>query len=58
MTHAWLLTCLLLGAGADRVYDLGQKGPFAVGFTSYTVMDASRPGDGSVYAHRPIPVFV
>jgi hypothetical protein len=29
-----------------------------VGFTSYTVTDLSRPGDGGQYPNRPIPVHV
>lgn len=58
MTHALLVTCLLLGAGATKVPDVGSKGPFEVGFTSYTIIDTSRPGDDDVYPHRPIPVFV
>ena len=38
--------------------DLALKGPYEVGFTSFVLSDPSRPGDGSVFAERPIPVYV
>jgi len=43
---------------APPVFDPGQKGPFEVGFTSFLLVDPSRPGDGSTYPNRPIPVYV
>lgn len=45
-------------AAPGAVADAGQKGPYQVGFTYFMLTDASRPGDGSTYAHRPIPVYV
>jgi dienelactone hydrolase len=45
-------------AAAGKAYDLGQKGPYEVGFTSFVLTDTSRPGDGGVWTNRPIPVYV
>ncbi len=45
-------------AAPAAVADAGQKGPFEIGFTSFMLTDASRPGDGLAYASRPIPVYV
>jgi len=47
-----------LAARAEAAVDPGQRGPYAVGFTSFILADPSRPGDSGVYAHRPIPVYV
>lgn len=38
--------------------ELALKGPYEVGFTSFVLSDPSRPGDGSVFSERPIPVYV
>ena len=38
--------------------ELGVKGPFEIGFTSFILTDTSRPGDGGPYPNRPIPVYV
>lgn len=43
--------------GPDTIGMLGQPGPYAVGFASFTVVDNSRPGAAG-YSHRPIPVYV
>jgi dienelactone hydrolase len=58
MTYGLLLSSLLVAAGVGRVVDPGERGPYAAGFTSFLLIDTSRPGDGGAYAHRPIPVFV
>jgi dienelactone hydrolase len=57
---ACLVVGIMVGMGTRVVAapDPGQRGPYEVGFTSYLLTDSSRPGDGSVYAHRPIPVSV
>jgi predicted dienelactone hydrolase len=54
MLHVLLFSSLLLGG----VPDPGEKGPFAVGFTSLMIADPARLGDGGQYTFRPIPVFV
>jgi hypothetical protein len=54
MSFAMLLSCALLAARPGLASDLGQTGPYAVGFTSCVVIDSSRPGDGSTYPERPI----
>ena len=41
----------------DKIDMLGEPGPYAVGFTSFTVVDNSRPGAAG-YDHRPIPVYL
>jgi predicted dienelactone hydrolase len=53
-----LLVLPSLAPRAEAAPDPGQKGPYAVGFTSFVLTDPSRPGDGDVFAHRPIPVYV
>ena len=70
LRSAVVLTALVATSAAPvlakNVYDPGQKGPFAVGYTSLMLMDSSRPGDYSrtdaiyhdKYASRPIPVCV
>lgn len=55
---ASLLLALATPAFAGVVPDPGQKGPFDVGFTSFLIADPSRPGDGSTYESRPIPVSI
>lgn len=42
---------------SDKIEMLGEPGPYAVGFTSFTVVDSSRPGAAG-YSHRPIPVYL
>ena len=37
---------------------LAQPGPYKAGFTAFVVDDPSRPGDGSTFLARPIPVYV
>ncbi|MBP1642988.1 MAG: putative dienelactone hydrolase [Acidobacteria bacterium] len=46
-------------AGAQpNVPDPAQMGPYEVGFTNFLLIDPSRDGDGDLYDHRPIPVYV
>ena len=51
-------TSALQAAGASKVYDPGQPGPYAVGFTSYVLTDTNRSGGVDFPAGRPIPVSV
>lgn len=58
MSHAMMLSFLLLAGSTGGVPGPDAVGPYAVGYTSFLLTDASRPGDGGLYAHRPIPVSV
>ena len=55
---AALLLALAMPAFGKSVADPGGRGPFEVGFTSLVLTDPARDGDGGIYTHRPIPVFV
>ncbi len=57
---AHALPALLLAAcsAASTPSDPGATGPYAVGFTSWRLLDTTRPGDGTLFAHRPVPVLV
>jgi predicted dienelactone hydrolase len=44
-------------APKDGFAALGLPGPYAVGFTSYILVDESRPGAAG-YDHRPIPLYL
>jgi len=47
-----------LPQAVTAVADPGQKGPYEIGFSSFVLTDPSRPGDGSTWTHRPIPVYL
>jgi len=44
-------------AAAD-LQQLGQMGPYAIGFTSFVLTDAARPTPASYTGGRPIPVYL
>ena len=62
--HAlWTLLCVVLLAFAQTVFaapsapDPAQKGPYAIGHTSFVLSDSSRSGAPD-FLYRPIPVSV
>jgi dienelactone hydrolase len=65
----WLLGVVLTAGmmpalAGNPVFDPGQQGPYAVGFTTYTITDQSRPivdppvVNGTSWSYRPSPIYV
>jgi dienelactone hydrolase len=65
----WLLGVVLTASmmpalAGNPVFDPGRQGPYAVGFTTYTITDQSRPivdppvVNGKSWSYRPIPIYV